>query len=46
MLPLAELEPLLRQVLAIREALGYENPEPPLEAQPAATTPVSDRGEG
>jgi len=36
MLPLASLEPLLRQVLAIREALGYRNPGDPLVVQPGA----------
>jgi 2-dehydro-3-deoxyphosphooctonate aldolase (KDO 8-P synthase) len=36
MLPLAQLEPLLREVLAIRRALGYENPGNPLVTQPAA----------
>lgn len=36
MLPLAKLEPLLRQVLSIRRALGYDNPGDPLQTQPAA----------
>jgi len=36
MLPLAKLEPLLRQVLGIRETLGYANPHTPLQMQPAA----------
>jgi 2-dehydro-3-deoxyphosphooctonate aldolase (KDO 8-P synthase) len=36
MLPLVRLEPLLREVLAIRTALGYDNPSDPLETQPAA----------
>jgi 2-dehydro-3-deoxyphosphooctonate aldolase (KDO 8-P synthase) len=35
MLPLERLEPLLREVLAIRSALGYDNPSDPLVTQPA-----------
>jgi len=36
MLPLGQLEPLLREVLAIRSTLGYGNPAEPLRTQPAA----------
>ncbi len=42
MLPLGNLEPLLREVLAIREALGYRNPASPIEARPAGVGSTGD----